>query len=269
MATDSRISMGSIIIFMLYTNCAYGKEIPHPSSGFLYKMEEDHSLTYRCDEIELNTIKCFFNQTAVRPKRSIGYVEAELNKLKQYPIEKIIKEADFCKDSDFVNMTRSEMENRIDNFNKSRDVPLARIENDREEALANHDALVNFCKKPSLDSYINISKKYLEREAQTCIVSSNYYEMKFMKRSDTVWTVINEESNNSEGDCGILFLDRFEYDESGKNWNYVTGKAIQNPSANFFMGMKCSDFDKKEYKYVWNDYRARRVQCVYVEFSPL
>ncbi len=217
-----------------------------PTSGMAYNTKELSALIYECGAVKDDRMSCKFNQIAVRRKM----VAADQLKQRQ-ALDKDLKtltiSAEMCKEG----------KEQLNAFTQTASIEeLARFKDprDRAWALKYLKALERACLTGDKAELRTVLIESIEREARTCRVSGNLFEQSFKRVSDPsaktfTWVV----DASPEGVCGIVQLSRFEPQKSSSftTWNYVARKAITNPTAESFPGVKCSELDESTYVYSW------------------
>jgi len=239
-----------------------------PTVGFLYNTQENHSLAYRCESVRTGHLECEFVQTAVRRKSTKEDLPSILEKTrKEFVAEKLSVED--CKTYRDV----------LAVFEGKKTAPTpkaiaAMSQVEKTDGLRIGKALVEYCDRPSIESYLEIVRIGHDKDCRTCLVSSKPFKQSFRMLSDGSGRVVWITQGPPEGVCGVVQLSRFESEETkiGKstftNWSYIARKAITNPSADFLPGAKCSALDERPYTYDWRS-KDHQMTCDYIQFSPL
>ena len=238
-----------------------------PTVGLLYNTQENHSLAYRCESVRAGHLECEFVHTAVRYKSTTADLPGVLeNARKGFVAEKPPPED--CKPyrdalAMFEGKKTAPSSSGIDAMS-----PVQKADGQRFAK-----ALVGYCDRPSLESYLSIVRIEHDKDCRTCLVSSKAFKQSFNLLSKdsgrTVWIT----QGSPEGICGIVQLSRFESEETNIGsstftpWVYIARKAITNPSAVFLPGTKCGALDERPYTYDWRS-KEHQMSCDYIQFSP-
>ncbi len=239
-----------------------------PTVGFLYNTQENHSLAYRCESVRTGHLECEFVQTAVRRKSTKEDLPSVLEKArKEFVAEKLsVEDCKTYRDAlaVFEGKKTATPTSGIPGMSSVQKVDGQRVAK----------ALVEYCDRPSTESYLSIVRVGHDKDCRTCLVSSNQFKQSFRWLPDgsgrSVWIT----QGPPEGVCGVVQLSRFESEETkiGKstftNWSYIARKAITNPSADFLPGAKCSALDERTYTYDWRS-KEHQMTCDYIQFSPI
>ena len=121
-----------------------------------------------------------------------------------------------------------------------------------------------FCKDPSLENMIAISRFTSDIDKKTCIISSWDFKQRLSRDYAGNWSVIPERA----GLCDIIQLDRFERATGGTGnsmtfWNYVARRTVANRDVK--KNPMC-DVEETEHKYSWMS-KAIDMDCQHIEFG--
>lgn len=137
-------------------------------------------------------------------------------------------------------------------------------------------ALLETCRTKSLDGLRRFLRLALEKDARTCLVSTNRFEQTFRPVKDyegklISWTVAD---TLPQGDCGFVQMSRFVPDDNkplgGRIllWKYIGKRATSNPEGKTLTGMSCREWDESETVYSWQS-KEIALQCDYIEHSSI
>jgi hypothetical protein len=235
-----------------------------PTAGIAYNTKETNSIVFRCNQTKASTIDCEFNQTRVLPalksEQSIKNLSIAREEFKKgTTIEK--EECDrFQQILDIIDGKETE---------KTSNAPELLHQFKNKDDISFLKAGLIFCKKPTEENFIEMTRIIDSKKTRTCLASSNTFKQSYILMRDTgAWIA----QSKPTGDCGIVDLSRFDPDKSlGSNftaWNFIAKKAITNPNGTLLLGQPCSGLDEEEYLFSWQN-RTWPMQCDYVEFSPL
>lgn len=242
---------------------AIGQNVP--STGILHNASEDQSLTYDCTHSDA-ILDCSFTQVSVRRKAAQedrGNLEHRVRE--EFPTYEPMSKADCEGWSTALDIVegrkpapKAEAFRALPDFEKNDGAALIR-------------ALLRTCESHTIESYLNLALVGWNKDKRTCRVASHSFRQRFKRVVDTssgsqTWVV----DAKAEGPCGIVQLSRFEVASDTKStfWNYVSRKAVTNPSATLAPGLSCSGLDEAQYLYQWRE-RDHALGCDYIEFSPL
>jgi hypothetical protein len=264
-----RIAILLFIAAAMSTHAAESTAQEAPTTGMLYNLSETHSLTYRCDMRQTGQLECDFIQTAVRYKATYADLPATLDKArKAFGSEKPPTAQDCGMFRDMLDIVEGK---------KQHPKPEAVAEMStvmRNDLSRLAKVLLEYCKKPTEDSFLNVVREGADKDRRTCKVSSYPFKQTFRLVSDSSIAKTWVAQSRPEGQCGIVQLSRFEPEVvtigSAKftHWKYVARKAITNPSGELFPGAKCTGLDERPYTYDWRA-ADKSMSCDYIEFSPL
>lgn len=264
-----RSSSSSLAAFALLSGSAAAWAQSAPTLGLLYNTQEGHSLTYRCEPVKAAQLNCEFVQTAVRFKSTYADLPSVLDKArKQFGSEKqpSVQECTTYRDVLAV-------------FEGKKTAPkpegiaaMSQVEMADGQRIAK--ALVEYCDRPSEETFLSVVRIGHDKDRRTCSVSSISYRQSFRLLAEGSGRAIWVTQGSPEGSCGIVQLSRFEPEETKigtstfTNWSYIARKAITNPSGELFPGAKCSGLDERPYTYDWRS-KEHQMSCDYIQFSPL
>lgn len=253
-------------ISFLIVSSASAEDVP--STGLLYNTKESHSLVYRCQHNDDNSLACDFIQTAVRKKSTQEDLNSKLDRAREEFSGDVGIDAGQCKiANDVVDILEGRKNApREDSFKRATDM-------EKKDVLRMFKGMIEFCKTRAEESFLNMIRIGHEKDVRTCQVTSNTFKQSFEFVQDNltgagVWVV----RGTPEGPCGIVQLSRFEperlKDSGFVFWKYVARKVATNPQGTFYPGVSCKGLDEAEYIYDWRS-KEHSLGCDYVEFSPL
>ena len=258
-----------VITFALVAAAHVASAQEAPSLGILYNTQETNSLTYRCSPVRAGQLDCEFTQTAVRFKSTASQLSKVIEQArKQFRSEKPPSREE-C--SSFHEML-AVLEGKKPAPNPEGFASMSPIE--KSDALHFAKSFIEYCEKPTEESFLNIVKAGHEKDSRTCSASSNTYKQSFRFVTEATGGSVWVTQSTPEGPCGIVQLSRFESETTKigssnfSNWKYIARKAITNPSAEFFPGAKCSGLDEAPYTYDWRS-KEHQMTCSYIQFSPI
>lgn len=253
-------------IWLLVVPSARAEEVPN--TGLLYNTKETHSLVYRCQQNQDNSIDCDFIQTAVRKKSKPEDLNSMLNQAREEFRSGAKMDAEECKMfKDLVDILEGRKKPpKEEDFKGITDLQ-------KRDLLKTGKGMMDFCKSRTEENFLNIVRLGHEKDTRTCQMSANTFKQTFRFVQDNLsgtgaWVV----QGTPEGPCGIVQLSRFEPERLKDSklvfWKYVARKAVTNPQGTFFPGASCKGLDEGEYIYDWRS-KEHSLGCDYVEFSPL
>lgn len=253
-------------ISLLIVSSASAEDVP--STGLLYNTKESHSLVYRCQRNNDNSLACDFIQTAVRKKAAQEDLNSKLDQAREEFSRDAGIDAGQCKMArDLVDILEGRKNApREDSFKRATDMQ-------KKDLLRMSKGMIEFCKSRTEESLLNMIRIGHEKDVRTCQVSSNTFKQSFEFVQDNltgtgVWVV----RGTPEGPCGIVQLSRLEperlKDSGFVFWKYVARKVVTNPQGTFYPGVSCKGLDEAEYIYDWRS-KEHSMGCDYVEFSAL
>ena len=143
-------------------------------------------------------------------------------------------------------------------------------ERQKSDTMRDLNASKEFCNSQTLDNFIKMNIITIEKEKNTCVINSaNRFSQKFNRTDENTWTTVYKQS---ERECGLVYLDRFEGIKSkfgsGLEWSYIMKEIITNPNGQLY-GKSCHDVYRnvaeKEFKY--EPYIHPDMKCEYIEFD--
>lgn len=246
-----------IIIFS--PNFVLGSQ-EYPSYGKVYNTKENNMITYDCNLQKNQQLECDMTQMSIR-KKSKKLSEKIKEGKKQWKNEKSISKKD-CK---LYEQTLSFIEGKTPPPNKNIEEMTKNMKSfQKKDIIKITKSLVKFCENPVLDNFLKIITIAHDKETRTCKVSSNSFKQRFEKVDllSNTWRAVPE----ATGPCGIIRLDRLELDKkSYTQWNYISKKAITNPSGQALL-LKCSELDENEYVFSWRK-KEIALNCDYIDFG--
>lgn len=240
----------------------------YPTRGLIYHTTENSSLQYDCKLLG-QELHCDMTQTFVRqqvPQEKLAQRSKEL-------LDSLIKSEPRKGECDEISKTGQQLAE----FMKD---PSKLPQESKEEFRRMPDA-----QKKSIQQSITLAERacrtrdkatietfrdhLLKDEASTCRVGSHSWKEVFQRASSSaVWTT----KDSPSGDCGIVLLNRFELVSAGsgnlKFWQYISRKAVTNPSGTTGLNMQCKDLDEGTYTYSWKS-RELFLGCNTIKFSVL
>ncbi len=121
----------------------------------------------------------------------------------------------------------------------------------RRDVMVMVRAFGRFCSDPSTETFVDITIIEHQKKMRTCEPRITTWTDRFTPVSDKVWSL---NSNEPNGVCGVVRLDRFECEDSRFFCNYIAEKRILNKHGNL-LGLgegSCSNLDEAAYEYRWD-----------------
>jgi hypothetical protein len=277
------VILGALVVSVLSSQVFAANE--YPTTGLIYNTKEDSSITYNCTKMQNGLLECDFVQTSVRKKSKPTDMNEKIEQAKKQFLNDTKKpDPDFdkqCKQmSSFLGLlegkeTPEHYAQNAEVSDKQKFIQGIKEMSDskKEDALINIRAFNVFCNTRSEESYLKLTQIDIDKDMRTCTVSSNPFKQTFRWVSDySSGTGAWVSDSKAEGQCGVVQLNRFEFEPSSKDfgfWKYYAKKAITNPKGNVLPGFSCSNMDENEYLYDWKSDRDNKLGCEYIEFSPL
>jgi hypothetical protein len=274
------IAIALALVFPAFNGAALAQE-GAPTNGIVYNVTENHAITYQCRPSQNQTLTCDFNQTIVRKKAKPSDLDQKLQQARENYTE-FSKEADAeChKIEQLVTVIRDtslDPAKYVDLTAKGTDpqafkesiLKLRKQLAEHSDAIAVMDALANFCKVRTEDSFLDMTRVEQSIAEQTCVISSNAFTQTFVRlpSAQDAWVVQDQPS----GECGVVQLSRFEKAKTSipsfVAWRYIARKAVTNPGGEIMGGQCGKMLDQSEYVYDWQQTRDPRLGCEFIEFG--
>ena len=248
-----------------------------PMIGTVHNTKDRGWISYECGDIEDDHLTCTLTQVMVRKKLNQSELEAKYQEtikgLETQQNDPSMKELctmaagamDLMQGGSGAGLP-PEMNQAFQGFN-------AMQRRDMEQQFS---ALLETCRTRSLEGLRRFLRLAVEKDARTCLVSTNRFEQTFRPVKDyegklISWTVAN---TLPQGDCGFVQMSRFVPDDNkplaGKIylWKYIGKRATSNPEGKTLIGTSCREWDESETVYSWQP-KEIPLQCDYIEHSPV
>lgn len=235
-----------------------------PLSGIAYNTKERSAITYDCSLASQGQIHCKFIQMAVRKKVAAKDLSAKLAEAEKEAAKWQASPKECQQIKATVAELRSQGTSSVAQVDP-RDLAVT------EEMIA---AFTIACDSGSKDKLVAALRRSVERDARSCRVSSHEFEQTFQRvataeNQGPVWVTRGEPS----GPCGVVQLSRFEqitpFQNEFKAWNFVSRKAITNPSGKTALFGSCKNLDEESYTFSWNSSEGLSswADCDQIEFG--
>lgn len=251
-------------ICLLGITSALADEVP--AIGLLYNTKEAHSMVYRCQQNQGNTLDCELTQTAVRKKAEPEELVSKLKQAREEFRVGVKYSAEECKTfGQWLDVLEGRKPPNVEGFRQL-------TEMEKKDAVETGRAFLAFCRLKTEESYLNIVRRGHAKDVRTCLVSSHSFKQSFQFVQDSISGLGSWVTRGGPiGACGIVELSRFEperlKDFEFVFWKYIARKAVTNPQGFFAPGVSCKKLDEGEYVYDWRS-KEHSLGCDYIEFSP-
>lgn len=271
-------------IATLFVEAAGAQDIP--TGGLLFNQQEDHSLSYFCQQQNDGRLGCDFTHSTVRKKAKPEDLEHRLAAARgDFPLA--VEEFQGSKECQTFRVLIDLVEGKSPpeqhfplrpNGPKDPATFKAGIEKlraryaERPDELDALKAMDRFCSDRTEENFLNIVTKQFERDVRTCVVSAHTFKQTFTWVSSWgsgkgAWVV----DDRPQGPCGVINLSRFEKDDANPQlafWRYYSRRTVTNPEGEFLPNQTCrTSADQNEYLYDWKNDRDTRMGCEFIEFS--
>jgi len=269
-----KIRVFTIFLMFCFSYEAVLADDNFPTTGIVYGVMENRSLTFDCKESGRDLIACNFTIAGISKKLTEDKANAKiLEEMKEYEsrMEEFSKENEGCSQAKLiVNVIEGKAEPPDPVVWKKS----MSTKNQREidDVKSNMESLINLCNKPTKNNYRKFISTQIIKDSKTCNLHSQNYQQTFKRVQDfdektEIWAVVSE----PYGVCGLVQLDRFEREESSTEglffWNYYAKKFVTNKKGQTLLGTKCTDLDENEYEYNWRSPDPKYMGCEYIEYS--
>lgn len=250
-----------------------------PIISTVHNTRDNGWLTYECSPVEDERLTCTMTQVSVRKKLNPAEVERKYQAdVKQWDKEKndpAMKEMCVLS-AGIIELLQGgsgkdlppefgvpELQGMVKGLNAMQ----------RRDMEQQHSAVLETCRTKNADGLHRMLRLALEKDARTCLVSTNRFEQTFrpIRNSDgklLSWTIADTQP---QGEFGFIQMSRFipESDQPGRMtllWKYVAKRATSNPEGVTMMDISCKGWEETETVYDWQK-KEIPLQCDYIEHS--
>lgn len=177
------IPVALMVPVLVFYGLSMAKAQEVPRVGLLYNQQEDASLTGNCKQVAVDQVECDFVQVSVRKKAKAVDLEKKMAEADANFATVQADAASWCQS--IVTMWKA-VEGKSSPEDAIKQLPNSNPDELRETLTtlradkANHpsepmamEALNRFCATKAKSDYLDFVKRDFERDAQTCLVSSN------------------------------------------------------------------------------------------------
>lgn len=232
-----------------------------PVRGVVASGPEGSSILYECEPRD-DHLDCAMTQTTVLRKYTDADLEKQLKEARAQFRPGILPAAE-CQSAPG---TLDILTGKVTPPNPQGLATLAPVE--KSDAIAELKALVQACRKNTVEAYVDYVRATQGKAARSCLVATRNYRSSFHRDPDPKAKALAWVADGGEtGSCGSVDMSRFEYNPGPKDagWYFIAHKIVTRPDAELVPGVACKELDTTGHLYAPRP-EVRALQCDYVEF---
>lgn len=256
------------IFLILSAPVAYGARAPY--QGLINGVSDNDAILYFCETGPQETVQCDFNQMKVRKAKTKAEVLEEGQRSldawddpeKEKELAQMFNKTACDEATEFLAILETE---KIDSDFEKR----TRGRNSKDNLAYEMLRLRKFteiCEDPSRKNWESLVGVQAAKELNTCEVSSITWQRTLKKVAGADVWYVQEKPRNV---CGTLDVSRFQLNKETDLWEYFSQKKVLNPEKEITPGTKCAQLDENEYRYAHLLYADVKLDCDWINFSPL